>query len=75
MLNSEDKDMSDIQMASTKRTLNSENQNIQQGSENWTNPDFEWSKSKWSRFRAGSEIWKSNYLKSGQMVTILSKNI
>ena len=65
MLYSDDKDMSDIQLASTKRTLNSENQNIQQGSENWTNPDFEWSKSGW--FVNGLDFERD--LKSGSQTT------
>ena len=30
---------------------------------------------KWSEFRMGSEFWKPNHLKSGQMATILSKTI
>ena len=30
---------------------------------------------KWSGFLMGSEIWKPNYLKSGQMATISSKTI
>ena len=28
---------------------------------------------KWSRFQIGSEIWKPNHLKSGQMTTICQK--
>ena len=50
--------------------------NIQLGSEIRTFLDFEWSESlvcKWSRFLMGSEIWKSNHLKSRQMASIFQK--